>query len=306
MDQLADEYSNKPVVFLEHDVDNAAALRYNRWWNAYTGTGPMTLPLVMVDSGQQISNGYVNFYNVYKSMVETEMNRPAEADVEAYAWREADKVKFSISVTNQSNETLDYYSNGATVHALVYEDSDDGVTSRIVRGDAYEYIFTGVTPGSSATYTLETNELIGVDWEKLHYMALVDYRPGGDTGPFDILQAAEAQEISFSIYPNPLVFMVDLNDPSTITTIMTLAGHDSLDWSVSESIDWLTISPSSGSFPASPLVSIEKSKLTLGWQPEETLIFNISSDGGLHFEENVEVKAFYGSVKKAYLPLLTR
>jgi len=305
VDQLADEYANKPVVFLEHDVDNAAAERYNRWWRAYSGTGPVTLPLVMVDSGQYISYGYVDFYKVYKSMVEAEINRPAEAEIEAYAWREGNKVKFSISVTNHSNATLDYFTNRAMVHALVYEDADDGVTSRIVRGDAGYDIYLQ-TPGSLSTYTLETNELEGVDWDKLHFIAIVDYRPGGNTGPYDILQAAEAQEISFSIRPNPLVFMVDLTDPPPITSTITLAGHDSLDWSVSENIDWLTISPTSGSFPASPLVAIEKSKLTLGWQPEETLIFNISSDDGLHFEENVEVKAFYGSVKKAYLPLLTR
>ncbi len=303
---MANEYSNKPVVFLEHDIDDAAVMRYNRWWNAYTGTGSAVLPFVMLDSGQQISNGWVDFYKIYKSMVENEINRPAKGEITAYAWREADKVIFSITVTNHSDETLDYYTNGATVHALVYEDSDDGVTSRIVRGDASEYILTGVPPGSSAIYMLETSELIGVDWEKLHYIALVDYRPGGAPRPFDILQATTAQPINISIYPNPLTFLIDLNDPQIITTTLKLEGDELLEWMVSEDIEWLTITPNSGSFPAAPAISVEKSKITMGWQPEETLLFDISSGNGLHFEESVEVKAFYGSLTRKYFPINMR
>lgn len=306
MDQLADEYANQPVVFLEYDIDNLVGYRYNRWWSSYDSTDSAILPLVMVDSGQQISSGSVDFYNVYKLMVETELNRPAEAELQASACREANKVKFSINLKNLSTATLNFFTNGAVVHGIVYEDADDGVTNRIVRGAGYDYILTGLAPGSSANYLLETNELIGINWEKLHYIALVDFRPGGNSGPFDILQATEAELISYSISPNPLMFLIDMTDPSTPTSTVSLAGHNSLNWSVTEEIDSLTISPSSGSFPATPSVSIDKSKLILGWQPEGALLFDISSEEGVHFEENLEVKAFYGAVKKAYLPLLTR
>ena len=260
----------------------------------------------MVDSGQQISNGYVDFYNVYKSMVEAEVTRPAEAEIEAHAWREDNKVRFSIKVKNLGSDTLAYLTNSAMVHGIVYEDAPVGVTNRIVREATFEKVYSDMTPGSSATFSLETNDLIGVDWDNLHFLALVDYRPGGDTGLFDILQASIAQQIDFSVKPNPLVFMIDLNDPPNPTFNIKLEGHQSLNWSASEDIAWLTISPTSGSFPASPTVSIDTSTLVLGWQPDEYIAFNVENDDGLQFEESVQVKAFYGSVKRVYLPFMKR
>jgi hypothetical protein len=54
--QLANDYANLPVVFLEEDVDNPPYDRYGRWWDAYGGSSA-ALPMIMVNSGHQISNG---------------------------------------------------------------------------------------------------------------------------------------------------------------------------------------------------------------------------------------------------------
>ena len=60
---------------------------------------------------------------------------------------------------------------------MVYEDAKVGVTSRYVRSAVFQNITTSLAPGASATFTLETPDLSGVDWNKLHYLALVDYQP---------------------------------------------------------------------------------------------------------------------------------
>jgi hypothetical protein len=61
---LAQDYAGRPVVFLEHPVDSAPPSRYGRWWAAYSSGGTVGLPLIMLDSGNQISNGWLDFYNV--------------------------------------------------------------------------------------------------------------------------------------------------------------------------------------------------------------------------------------------------
>src|SRR5512136_2137378 len=92
INQLAIDYANLPVVFLEEDVDNPPYDRYGRWWDAYGGSSA-ALPMIMVDSGHQISNGPLDYYNAYKAMVDSELRRPAEARIEAYFRRVGDHIR---------------------------------------------------------------------------------------------------------------------------------------------------------------------------------------------------------------------
>jgi hypothetical protein len=260
----------------------------------------------MVDSGQLISNGRVDFYNVYKSMVEHELARPPQAEIEAYASRVGDKVKFSIKLTNLSGVTLSYWSNYATVHGIVYEDAKVGVTNRIVREAVYESIYSEVSPDSSGMFNLETSDLTDVNWDNLHFLALVDYRPQGASGPYDILQAAPAQSIDFSIHPNQLTFLVDPGEQTTPTVQLNLVGSNTLNWTASEDIAWLSVSPTNGTVPASPLVSVDTSKLSLGWQPEGQISFIATNGDGVHFDEEVSVSAYYGPINRVHLPIVER
>lgn len=189
VDQLAREYAVQPVVFLEQDLDHLLGDRYGRWWKAYGGGGSVTLPLVMVDSGNQISNGRVDFYSTYKAMVDAALARPPQAEIEFSSQRSGDTLDFNIQLTNLSGVTLSYSSNWATVHAIVYEDAHVGVTDRIVRAAVFTRISPALAHGETRTFTLRT-ELSGVDWNKIHPIVLVDYRPGGSSGAYDMLQAA--------------------------------------------------------------------------------------------------------------------
>jgi hypothetical protein len=188
---LAQDYAALPVVMLEQNVDSTVGMRYDRWWAAYGGGGSVYLPLVMADSGHQYSSGYVSFYTVYKGLIDAELSRPPGAEIAARASRIGDRYRVSVTLVNHSGVTLSA-TNGASVHVIVYEDIKVGVTSRTVRDAVYANVTSPIADGGSATFTLDTNALTPGDWSRLHVIALADYRPGGATGAYDMLQAAFA------------------------------------------------------------------------------------------------------------------
>ena len=89
------------------------------------------LPLVMVDSGNQISNGYVDFHGVYQNMVETSLARPAEAEIGASWWRSGDQVELLVEIKNLRPTPLE----NAWVVAIVYEENHIKVTNRFGRAE---------------------------------------------------------------------------------------------------------------------------------------------------------------------------
>ena len=240
VDQLASEYAaaGQPVVFLEQNVDHPLGERIDRWWAAYSSGGSVSLPLVMVDSGHQFSNGYLgsSAHDTYKDMVDTALARPSQADIQALGRRIGNKIHFDVQLTNLSGVSLSS-SNGATVHGLVYEEHTpvdptvDHVTQRIVRAA----VFTGVAPalanGATITFTLETPDLTNVvDWAKLHFIVLADYRPGGSSGAYDMLQAASADvrpalTVNQQASPDPVQSGATLTYTLRVTNIGNVALH---------------------------------------------------------------------------------
>jgi uncharacterized repeat protein (TIGR01451 family) len=200
VDQLADEYTvaGEPVLFLEQNVDNPLGSRRDRWWAAHGG-GTVLLPLNMVDSGQYISNGYLgdSAHDTYKGMVDAELARPAQAEIVALAQRLGNSFHFEGQLTNLSGVTLSS-GNSATVHAIVYEEHTpvdpnvDHITGRIVRA-AVSTSISSLADGATTSFVLDTAELSSVvDWDKVHTVVLADYRPGGSSGAYDMLQATSA------------------------------------------------------------------------------------------------------------------
>jgi hypothetical protein len=190
VDQLALDYAAKPALFLEYNVNSAPSSRSGKFWAAHGG-GTASFPLVIVDSGHQVQSGVVPYYTTYKALVDQELARAPQARILAAWQRTGNKVAFSVQIKNLSGVAWSYAQNKAAVHALVYEDAKVGVTSRCVRSAVSQNISASLAPESSATFTLETPDLSGVDWSKLHYLALVDYQPVGGSA-YDMLQAAVA------------------------------------------------------------------------------------------------------------------
>ena len=147
--------------------------------------------MIIVDSGHQVQSGVVPYYNTYKALVDQELARAPQAQIQATWQRIGNKVAFTIQVTNQSGVSVSYAQNRAAVHALVYEDAKVGVTSRYVRSAVFQNITTSLAPGASVSFNLETLDLSGVNWDKLHFLALVDYQPVINAA-YDMLQAVVA------------------------------------------------------------------------------------------------------------------
>ncbi len=189
----------------------------------------------MVDSGNQISNGYEDFYTKYKTMVDTSLARPPKAKITAQSQRVGDRFHFDIQVTNLSGVTLSS-ANSATVYAIVYEDDAvDGLTKRYVRAVASTGI-SSLTNGATADFSLDTTDLSGVNWDKLHSVVLVDYRPGG-TGAYDMLQAAfelsgAALTVNKSANPDP----VEPGQPLTYTIQVINTGTVELHATVTDNL----------------------------------------------------------------------
>ena len=195
VDQLALDYAGKPVLFIEYNLNSAPNSRLGKFWAAFGG-GTATNPEVIADSGHQVmSGGYPNYYNLYQNMVDQELARPPQAAVQATWQRVGNRVKFNVQVNNLSGAPLSYAGNQAAVHAIVYEEIKVGVTSRYARAAVYQNVTTALAPGASTTFSLDTPDLTVGDWNKLQYVALVDYRPAGNTGAYDMLQAAVATPV---------------------------------------------------------------------------------------------------------------
>jgi len=199
----------------------------------------------MIDSGHQVSHGYLGStaHDTYKAMVDAELARPPQAEIEAAGWRLGNRMHFDGTLTNLSGVTLSS-SNSATIHALVYEEhtpvdpSVDHVTGRIVRAA----VSTGVSPalvhGATMTFTLDTSELSNVvDWTRVHAIVLVDYQPADSGGAYDMLQAVSADAtpaltVSKRAFPDP----AQAGKPLTYTICVTNVGHTDLHATVTDTL----------------------------------------------------------------------
>ncbi len=193
MDVLAEEFAGQPVLFLERPYGSPVGERLSRFWAGFTG-GQAYYPLSMIDSGQGVASGNADFQALYRQMVQAALARPAQAEVSA-RYRQVDgRVQAEVTVTNGSaagDEPVALSpANDATVHILVYEHARVLWTGRYVRGAAWTAVEEALPPGATRTFSLETGALTVQDWDQIRVVALVDYRPDGNTGPYDMLQAA--------------------------------------------------------------------------------------------------------------------
>ncbi len=281
-------------MFLEYDINDAPASRLSRFRAGFDGVYA-TFPMVMVDSGHSTKDGPVAYISAYSAMVDASLPRVAKGQVQAFWARQGNKVNFSVQVKNLDSQTLST-SNGATVHVIVYQQQHLVLTDRFVV-DTVNTPISSLASGATGVYQLQTGDLVGVDWSKLHYIALVDYRPSALSAAYDTLQAAVAVPLA-QVKPDQLVFLVD-NSVSTVPSqFAQVEGQSSLIWSASESAPWLTVT-ASGS-PATPAqFSVNRGALVSGWQ--EAVVSFSSTDGGL--SDQVTVKAYLGDLIPVFLPI---
>lgn len=296
IDQLAEEYASR-AIFIEYNLlaDNAAD-RLDRWWAA-SGSTSASLPLTMVDSGYKWHSGFSNYsqsYTIHKSMVDDALARPPEADVSATYTRVGDAVRFNVRVTNHSGITLDN-TNYAAVHVIVYEDSRVQYTGRFMRAHAATPI-ASLDDDATGDFVVNTSALSGVDWSKLHFIALVDYVT--DTGAYDMLQAAVATP-TLIVTPVSLTFSAPVGGSAPVAQTLSVNGVTGAAWTVAKSASWLQISPTSGVIPALPQVTINPAGLARG-------VYGAKLTFSAGITQDVNVIAVIGDVNWSYLPFVIR
>jgi hypothetical protein len=180
------------VVFLEYAYYAPPLDRQSRMYAAHGG-GTIYFPPIIVDAGDQFTMGYhPNFAQVYGDMVDAALERPALGMLKVTRERVNDAFEFAVEVVNNTGVTLST-TNFAAVHVLVFEDEPGGVsrvTSRYIRGDD-SVALASLADGAADTFNLVVDLAgVAVDWNALHSVVLVDYRPGGSSGAWDMVQAA--------------------------------------------------------------------------------------------------------------------
>jgi len=278
------------VVFVEQNVRAPVGDRYGRWWAAYTGGSSANLPLVMLDSGHQISNGSKDdFEAAYRPLVDTELLRPPKAEIEAFTRRVGNRIRVYARMRNTSGAVLGGALNKAALHALVWEDKRVGVTSDFVRSAPWMLLSGEVAPGGEATATLQTADLTGVSWQALHTVVLADYVPGPGRA-FDMLQAALAEPVGLTVSPETVTVAVDANDPRDLTIPLRLRGPYVLNWTAAADAPWITIAPEGAGVGVQPTLTIAGAHLSNGWQESSVHVWAASEDG-MSFAQTLTVRA---------------
>jgi hypothetical protein len=292
VDALATEYASQPVLFLEQNVYHPVGDRIGRWWAA-SGQSSAYLPLVMVDSGHQISSDWQSdFKAAYRPLVNAELARAPAAEIEAYTRRVGSRVRVYARMRNTSGTALSAAANRAALHAVVWEDARAGVTKSIVRAAPNVGITPEVAEGGETTATLETGDLVGVGWQALHTVVLADWVPAPGKA-FDMLQAAIAEPAGLSVSPETITVAIDANHPEDRSAPLSLRGPYVLSWTATPDVGWLTVSPESAGIAVQPAVHIAAGRLAPGWQ-EGHVSVQAASDDGMSFSQTVAIRAFLG------------
>jgi hypothetical protein len=246
----------------------------------------------MVDSGHQISSGRkADFKSSYRKLVDAELTRPPQAQIEAYARQVGSRMRVYARVVNGTGTVFSSAGNDATLHALVWEDKHAGVTNKIVRAAPWTGISKEVASGGEFTATLETPNLAGVNWQALHTVVLADYVPGGTA--FDMLQAAVAGPADLSIDPGTTTLTVDANYPENRSAPLRPRGPYVLSWTATPDVEWLAVTPGSAEIAVQPVVRIAAGRLAPGWQEGRVLV-QATSDDGMSFSQTAAVRVFLG------------
>jgi len=247
IDDLAEYYikAGKPVAFLEQNVDTPLdSSRKNRWWRSYLAWGGnpsgAALPWTMTDSGYNTHEGYgASFTTNSKLMIEDSLARVPQASISAQVQRVGNRYHFDVDVTNLSGVTLSP-SNEATVYTIVYETGDPDYSTRLTSRYVRAVASTGIPSlanGATTSFSLDTSELSGVDWGRLHPVVLVDYRPGGSSGYYDMLQAAfEYSPTPFEVHKYAEPDTVDAGDPLTYTIQVINTSEVNLDFTATDDL----------------------------------------------------------------------
>lgn len=254
----------------------------------------------MIDSAHEYETGAdSSTYGIYKGMIDRSLARTAKVAITATYARTVNTVTIKATVTNLSTITLSVQ-NKAAVQAIIYEDYRASKTAHAGRGSAKTDI-SYLRPGRSETFMITVSLTDVVDYEKLHYIVLVDYKTSGtqSTGVYDQLQAVIAEPgdvtppVAFNVSPSSFTYDLKTGDATMPNELINITGDSEQNWSATVDHDFVQISPTEGSVPGTINMTIDKSKLVLGTQ---SALILITDEAGLYERAVLVTVSFTKSV----------
>jgi len=237
------------AVLLEYSYDLYTNGRVERWWAAHQGGGSVSLPLVMVGSGYQVSSGAVDYLRVYRQMLEAELARPPAAVITAYSRQRGGALRVYVRASNQGAVPL-LPEHDAAFWVVVWEDAAIGVSNTWVRATRASPLATALDPGEVATAVVDTSNIVGVDWSRVRSLVLLEHRPDGGA-VYDLLQAAVALPAALVAVPDTVA--LSLSQPSAD---VALSGPHVLSWTASTDAQWLQVTPTGGTVPGEVTITL--------------------------------------------------
>lgn len=277
-------------MFLEYYAGETGDNRESRFVAAFGGYG-YSVPMAIVGSGCRHTQGPADYYNVFKSMIQADQARPAQARVEAW-WRKVlpYTLRLYATVYNTSTVTLDSTSNEGGIWGLAWEDKATlGVTGMYTRKAVRSPLTPPLAPGASRSVVLDLPISGFADWAHLHSVVAAEVRPAGTTGPYDMLQAVRPAPAGFSALPASVSLKAP-QGPGAAQVV--LEGPRVLSWTASATVPWLAVSPETGDMGSSVRVEVRPEMLQAG-QQLGTVTFTATSADGMSFSTNVSVTATY-------------
>jgi len=236
MTTLQQEMAGRALL-LEYHVD---LFRYGRFQRFATADPQANvLPMVMVGSGYRTCWGSLDYEPQYRTMLLDELARPPQAEVEAWWWRDVFTARVDVRVVNRSAAPIGP-GDEATVWAIVWEESTEGVGRTWVRGLASATLAAPLAPGGDAEVSLSVSAQMVDDWNRVHVAVVVDHYLAG-THRYDTLQAAEAGPPAFQAAP-AAIGLTSLAPAAALE----VGAPPSASWSVAAVPAWLRVAPESG------------------------------------------------------------
>jgi len=195
------EYAGQPVLFLEQSADHSLGNRFQRWQKRYNRNDSAALPFTMVDSGQQISCGPMEFKSAFRGIVNDSMARAVPARLTAETRRVGNSFRVFLQLTNQEPNTLTYKEHQPALQIIIYEEAELIFAGYPVKAMVTTEIYQDLRSGVTIPFILETPDLQKlltrqykgkIPWERLRVAALADYLPQGQAKAYDLLASCSA------------------------------------------------------------------------------------------------------------------
>jgi hypothetical protein len=283
--RLAGEMAGPQVVFLAYTWDDAGA-RQQRVLAAHPGDA--YFPIVLVSSGHGVFTGPTSPYATYRSMIEADLTRPATGELQAWWQRDGTDVVVWATLRNTGPVVLSQAANLASLSAMVYEPIYDFPFQDPVRGTVTVTLTSPVEPDATAQLQARVPAAAVADWTRAAVVALVDYRPAGRGGAYDVVQAARALPAGLTVLPAEVVFAVVPGASSPLERTFSLSGPSVLTWSATTDAPWLEIDPATGTLPATAVVRVHPDQLPSANALATVTV--VAAGAGMSFTQAVPVR----------------